>query len=155
MSLYQVAGRLDDAACFRCRRVGTAWLLDNMVYHDDWGGPTNGSDVKVGSAALMTIALAERRLLTGETIHDEVMRSLGRFMFAQQKPNGGFFTKWYVRPGRWIASRPRPIIPGEALWALALLHEAFPGEGWDSRPGRRPTSSRCCATTRRGSISRH
>ncbi len=21
--------------------------------------------------------------------------------------------------------------PGEALWALALLHEAFPGEGWD------------------------
>ena len=22
--------------------------------------------------------------------------------------------------------------PGEALWALALMHEAFPGEGWDT-----------------------
>ena len=21
--------------------------------------------------------------------------------------------------------------PGEALWGLAMLHEAFPGEGWD------------------------
>lgn len=132
MSLYQVGGRLDDAAAFDAAESGTAWLLDNMVYHDDWGGPTNGSDVKVGSAALMTIALAERRLMTGETVHDEVMRSLGRFMFAQQKPNGGFFTKWYVETETMDRVSTSAYYPGEALWALALLHEAFPGEGWDA-----------------------
>ena len=31
--------------------------------------------------------------------------------------------------------------PGEALWALALTHEAFPGEGWDE-PARRGGSCR-------------
>ncbi len=131
MSLYQAAGRLDDPAAFNAAEMGTAWLLDNLVYHDDWAGPGNGSDVKVGSVALMTIALAERRLLTGETVYDELMRSLGRFMLAQQKSNGGFYTKWYIETASMDRTSTSAYYPGEALWALALLHEAFPGEGWD------------------------
>lgn len=132
MSLYQVAGRLGDQGAFDAAERGTAWLLDNMVYHDDWAGPTNGSNVKVGSAALMTIALAERRLLTGETVHDEVMRDLGRFMLSQQKDNGGFYTKWFVETETMDRISTSAYYPGEALWALAMLHEAFPGEGWDA-----------------------
>ena len=131
MSLYQVAGRLGDESAFATAELATDWLLDNMVYRDGWGGPTDGNDVKVGSAALMTIALAERRLLTGEPVHDDAMRALGRFMLAQQKENGGFFTKWYVETETMDRVSTSAYYPGEALWALALLHEAFPGEGWD------------------------
>src|SRR5690606_29946541 len=32
--------------------------------------------------------------------------------------------------------RYSPFFTGEAYWALALLHETFPGEGWDE-PARR------------------
>jgi hypothetical protein len=132
MSLYQVAGRLDDAAAFEAAELGTAWLLDNMHYQEDWGGPAEGGEIKVGSAALMTIALAERRLLTGDPVHDDVMRALGRFMLAQQKDDGGFFTKWYVESETVDRVSTSAYYPGEALWALAMLHEAFPGEGWDA-----------------------
>ncbi len=131
MSLYQVAGRLGDEASFDAAERGTAWLLDNMVYRDNWGGPTNGTNVKVGSAALMTIALAERRLLTGEPLHDGTMRALGEFMRVQQKENGGFFTKWFVATEMMDLRSTSAYYPGEALWALAMLHEAFPDEGWD------------------------
>ena len=132
MSLYQVAGRLGDDEAFGAAESGSAWLLDNMVYRDGWGGPTNGSTIKVGSAALMTIALAERRLMTGETVYDDVMRALGNFMIAQQKENGGFFTKWFVATETMDRVSTSAYYPGEALWALALLHEAFPDEGWDA-----------------------
>lgn len=132
MSLYQVAGRLGDDRAFETAEAGTAWLLDNMVYRENWGGPTNGSNIKVGSAALMTIALAERRLLTGESIHDDAMRALGNFMVTQQKENGGFFTKWFVASETMDRVSTSAYYPGEALWALAMLHEAFPGEGWDA-----------------------
>jgi hypothetical protein len=132
MSLYQVAGRLDDDAAFEAAELGTAWLLDNMHYHDDWGGPVEGGEIKVGSAALMTIALAERRLLTGDPLHDDLMRAVGRFMLAQQKDDGGFYTKWYVESETVDRVSTSAYYPGEALWALAMLHEAFPGEGWDA-----------------------
>jgi hypothetical protein len=132
MSLYQVAGRLDDDAAFEAAELGAAWLLDNMHYHDDWGGPVEGGEIKVGSAALMTIALAERRLLTGDPLHDDLMRAVGRFMLAQQKDDGGFYTKWYVESETVDRVSTSAYYPGEALWALAMLHEAFPGEGWDA-----------------------
>lgn len=131
MSLYQVAGRLGDRAAFEAAERGTAYLLDQMHYHDDWGGPVEGGDIKVGTAALMTIALAERRLLTGEDTYDDVMRDLGRFMLAQQKPDGGFYTKWFVDSQEMDLVSTSAYYPGEALWALAMLHEAFPDEGWD------------------------
>ena len=132
MSLYQTAGRLGDERAFEAAEVGTGWLLDNMVYRDDWGGPTDGNNIKVGSAALMTIALAERRLMTGAPVHDDVMRALGNFMLAQQQENGGFYTKWFVETETMDRISTSAYYPGEALWALAMLHEAFPGEGWDT-----------------------
>ncbi|HLT21067.1 MAG TPA: prenyltransferase/squalene oxidase repeat-containing protein [Thermomicrobiales bacterium] len=132
MSLYQVAGRLGDAASFEAAERGTAYLIENMHYHDDWGGPVEGGNIKVGTAALMTIALAERRLLTGEDTYDDVMRALGRFLLAQQKEDGGFYTKWFVESESMDLVSTSAYYPGEALWALAMLHEAFPGEGWDA-----------------------
>ncbi|CAN5735746.1 hypothetical protein BH23CHL2_BH23CHL2_16020 [soil metagenome] len=131
MSLYQVAGRLGDEDAFEAAEDGTAYLIDNLYYYDDWAGPAEAGNIKVGAAALMTIALAERRLLTGETTHDDVMRDVGRFMVAQQKENGGFFTKWFLESETMDLVSTSAYYPGEALWALAMLHEAFPDEGWD------------------------
>jgi hypothetical protein len=132
MALYQVAGRLGDEASFEAAERGTAYLIDNMHYHEDWGGPVEDGNIKVGTAALMTIALAERRLLTGEELYDDVMRDLGRFMVAQQKADGGFYTKWFVDSQEMDLVSTSAYYPGEALWALAMLHEAFPDEGWDA-----------------------
>jgi hypothetical protein len=53
-------------------------------------------------------------------------------MLAQQKDDGGFFTKWYVESETVDRVSTSAYYPGEALWALAMLHEAFPGEGWDA-----------------------
>jgi len=131
MSLYQVAGRLGDVHSFDTAERGTEYLIDNLHYHDDWAGPAEAGNIKVGAAALMTIALAERRLLTGETVHDEVMRDLGRFMLSQQKEHGGFYTKWFLDSQEMDLVSTSAYYPGEALWALAMLHEAFPGEEWD------------------------
>lgn len=132
MSLYQVAGRLGDQAAFEAADRGVEWLLANMIERDDWAAPTNGVNAKVGGAALMTIALAERRLLTGDTRYDDVMREVGNFLLAQQRQDGGFYTKWLLASEEMDRVSTSAYYPGEALWALAMLHEAFPGEGWDA-----------------------
>lgn len=132
MSLYQLAGQLREPEYLRAADRGTAWLLDNMYERDDWAGPTDGRSVKVGSAALMTIALAERRLLTGDDRYDDVLRELGNFMVAQQREDGGFYTKWLIETDEMDLVSTSAYYPGEALWALAMLHEAFPTDGWDT-----------------------
>jgi hypothetical protein len=80
----------------------------------------------------MTVALAERHLATGDHEYDELMRELGRFIVAMQREDGGFYVFWLFdthQPDRVSTSR---YYPGESLWALALLAEAFPDEGWDA-----------------------
>jgi hypothetical protein len=99
--------------------------------NEEWLALSDDEDGKLGAAALMTIALAERRLLTADHQHDEVMRALGRFMVALQRPDGGFHIKWLFLNGRPETGTTSLYYPGEALWALALLHEALPDEGWD------------------------
>jgi hypothetical protein len=78
----------------------------------------------------MAVSLAERRLATGDTAHDELMREIGSFMLTLQRDDGGFALGWDMGADAPVAGTSR-YYPGEALWALALLHEAFPGEGWD------------------------
>lgn len=131
MSLYQVAGKLGDQDAFDAAERGTDYLIDNLHEHDDWAGPEEAGNIKVGAAGLMTVALAERRLLTGEDRYDDVMRGLGRFMRSQQREDGGYYTKWFVDSQEVDRVSTSAYYPGEALWGLAMMHEAFPGEGWD------------------------
>lgn len=131
MSLYQIAGRLDSPEALASADRATEWMLDRLKRHDDWAALSDDNTGKLGSTALMAVALAERRLATGDTRHDDVMAELGRFMVALQRPDGGFSLQWL-----FDAQMPDPVgtsiyYPGEALWALALLHEALPGEGFD------------------------
>jgi small neutral amino acid transporter SnatA (MarC family) len=134
MSLYQIAHRLGDQQAFATAERGTAWMLGHLVRVDDWAALVDEGaiDARLGATALMTIALAERRLMTGDPQHDATLRELGRFMLALQRPDGGFSVAWeFPRNG------PNPTgtsvyYPGEALWALAMLHEAFPSDEFDA-----------------------
>lgn len=133
MALYQAAGRYDDAGALAAADRATQWMIANLIEEDGWLAlaEPDRSRAKLGSSALMLVALAERRLVTGDPRHDEVMRGLGRFLVAMQRDDGGFHVAWEPprrAPDTVGTSR---YYPGEALWALALLHEAFPDEGWD------------------------
>ncbi|MEX2236060.1 MAG: hypothetical protein WEB00_00800 [Dehalococcoidia bacterium] len=131
MSLYQVAGRLGDEEAMATAELGLAWMLERLESYNDWRALTDVGEGKLGSTALMTIAMAERRLITGDTQYDQVMRQLGRFMVALQREDGGFHTKWYFNSNEPEVNETSLYYPGEALWAIALLHEAFPDDGWD------------------------
>ncbi len=96
MALYQAAGRYGDAEALAVADRATAWMLDNLVEADGWvalAAPA-GARAQLGSSALMAVALAERRLATGDDRYDDVMRGLGRFMVAMQRDDGGFHVAW-------------------------------------------------------------
>lgn len=131
MSLFQTAGRLDSTEAMTAADRGVEWMLDRLVPHDDWLALSDNNEAKLGASALMAIALAERRLLTGDEQHDEVMKALGRFMASLQREDGGFHIKWLLDENAPELGTTSLYYPGEALWALALLHEAFPEEGFD------------------------
>lgn len=133
MALFQSAGRDGDVEAFHAGDAAVAWMLDRLHRHEEWAALTtpDGGRAKLGASGLMLIALAERRLATGDTRHDEVMRELGRFLASMQRPDGGFHVAWMVAEGQPDLIGTSRYYPGEAAWGLALLHEAMPGEGWD------------------------
>ena len=133
MALFQSAGRDGDVEAIVAGDAAIQWMLDRLHRHEDWAALTtpDGGRAKLGASGLMLIALAERRLATGDTRHDEVMRELGRFLASMQRPDGGFHVAWMVADGQPDLIGTSRYYPGEAAWGLALLHEAMPGEGWD------------------------
>jgi hypothetical protein len=92
--------------------------------------------VATGATALLLAGLAERRIATGETVHDELMADLGRFLVGQVEDNGAVAGYWSPTSGEPIPDRYSPFFTGEAFWALARMHTAFPDDGWDE-PARR------------------
>jgi hypothetical protein len=133
MSLYQAAGYYADRDTLESADAGLDWLIDHTESRHGWSAPVlASSEIPLGAAALMTVSLAERRLATGDEQHDALMRELGRFMLALQRDDGGFEVAWDLRADEPVRGRTSRYYPGEALWAIALLAEAFPDEGWDT-----------------------
>jgi len=107
------------------------YMLDNLLEHDDWVAFTTPSrKVKIGSTGLMISALVHRRLATGDTAHDEVIRRAARFLVQQQELSGAM-------PAFWDRETQAPTVgtygafgTGEAMWALALAGQVFPDEGF-------------------------
>jgi hypothetical protein len=136
MSLYQahaagVAGALEVAD------RGVEWAEAHLVEHDDWVAVEPASNrVTTGAAGLLVAGLAERRRATGDAVHDELMRALGRFLLVHVEESGAVIESWNRREQRPAFGRYSPFFTGEVYWALALMHEAFPSEGWDE-PARR------------------
>jgi len=137
MSLYQLAivqqGRNHHVVEAADR--GMNYLLERAVDTGAGGiGPALSprGPVKTGTAALTLVSLAHRRILTSDQRFDDEMRALGRFLVGQQLSDGGMLNFWDPQTGAPIPEIRSRFATGEAAWGLALLHEAFPGEGWDA-----------------------
>jgi len=136
MSLYQVVRHGDPADADRllaAADLALGSMLDRVVPTADgasaWGD--DGADLKLGAAALLAVSLLDRRAITADITHDGLLVKLGRFMAGQQLADGSMLDAWdraTAAPDPAVRSR---YATGEALWALALLHETLPGEGFD------------------------
>jgi multiple antibiotic resistance protein len=129
MGLYQAAtAGIPDALDSADR--GVAWARGRLVDHDGWTALADGTTAPVGGAALLAAALVERRLLTGDTRDDDLMRALGRFMASMTLPDGAVISHYDVDQMAPIADSRSKYYTGEAYWALARLHRLFPDDGF-------------------------
>jgi hypothetical protein len=129
-SLYQLVAAGEPQFLEPADRA-LGYLLDWAFEHDGWTaiGPP-GDRARLGTVGFTAVALAQRRALTGDHSRDELMRAMGRFILAQQQPDGAILAYW--DPAR---EQPSPgeygkFATGEAVWALIELDNTFPGEGW-------------------------
>jgi hypothetical protein len=131
MSLEQAAtAGLEGAA--EAADAGTAWAMRKAVVREDWTALTDESRrvIPAGASALWLSGLVERRLRTGDPVHDELMRRLGRFLAGQVEDSGAVSASWDPRAGAPVPEDYSPFFTGEVFWALGRLHRLFPDEGW-------------------------
>ena len=129
MGLYQAAAAgLQGAA--RSADRGTEWALDNLVERDGWSAFGGSGRVTTGATALLTAGLTYRAEVTGDDRYDRLMARLGRFLLAQTEPSGAVLASYSEADGAPVAGEYSKYYTGEAYWALARLHRAFPGQGW-------------------------
>jgi hypothetical protein len=130
MGLYAAASAGIPSALESADR-GLAWARDHLIEHDGWTALADqDSGAPTGGAALLAAGLAERRILTGDTSNDELLRGLGRFMAAMTLPDGAVIAQFNpVSMEPDTASRSK-YYTGESYWALARLHRLFPHDGF-------------------------
>lgn len=129
-SLYQlvVAG---ESQFLAAADLGLEYLLERQIDHEDWASVADPTDrAKLGTTGFVVVALAQRRQLTGDHVHDELMRALGRFIIAQQEPDGSIRAYWNQQTRTSSPGEYGPFATGEAAWALVELDNTFPDEGW-------------------------
>jgi small neutral amino acid transporter SnatA (MarC family) len=129
MGLYQAAAAGVPGA-LRSADRGTEWALDRLLNRNGWAAVDWEGQVETGSTALLAAGLVIRREATGDTRYDGVLRRLGRFLVAQTEPSGAVLAEYDPVRGAPVAGEYSRYFTGEAYWALARLHRAFPGEGW-------------------------
>ena len=129
MGLYQAAAAGLPGA-LRSADRGTEWALDRLLERDGWAALEGEGRVTTGATALLAAGLVIRREATGDTRYDDVLRRLGRFLVAQTEPSGAVLASYDTARGAPVPGEYSKYYTGEAYWALARLHRAFPGEGW-------------------------
>ncbi len=132
MSLFQLAAAGDVQAIEPADRA-LAWMEASMERRDNWAAlrDPNSGDIELGASALMLAGLGQRRLATQDIRYDQLMHELARFILVMQQPDGSFLLAWLPSTGAPDPAQRSLYATGEAFWALTLMHEAFPGEGWD------------------------
>jgi small neutral amino acid transporter SnatA (MarC family) len=129
MGLYQAAAAGLPGA-LRSADRGTEWALDRLLRRDGWAALEGDGRVTTGASALLAAGLAVRREATGDTRYDDVLRELGRFLRAQTEPSGAVLASYDTARGAPVPGEYSKYYTGEAYWALARLHLAFPGARW-------------------------
>jgi hypothetical protein len=130
MSLYQYAAAAGRPDVVATADRGLQFMLDHLLIEGDWQAwRSPGEEVQLGSNALLVAALVMRREATGDRRYDDLMRRVGRFLLAQQQPDGRMHAYWNPDIRQSVPVQGK-FATGEAAWALALLDGQFPGEGW-------------------------
>jgi small neutral amino acid transporter SnatA (MarC family) len=129
MGLYQAAAAGLPGA-LRSADRGTEWALDRLLRRDAWAALEGEGRVTTGATALLAAGLVIRRDATGDSRYDEVLRELGRFLLGQTEPSGAVLASYDLARGAPVPDEYSKYYTGEAYWALARLHLAFPGERW-------------------------
>ncbi len=129
MSLYQLtrSGEIDylDPA-----DRGLQWMLDRLEPAGDGLAFADGSTAKLGASALLAVSLAQRRLATDDSSHDDTLLGVARFLRGQQRTDGSMLNFYDLGAQAPVPDETSVYATGEALWAMALVHEAFPLEGF-------------------------
>ncbi len=129
MGLYRAAAAGLPAA-LRSADRGTRWALDRLLERRGWAAIDWEGRVETGATALLVAGLLLRRDATADNRYDGVLRRLGRFLVAQTEPSGAVLAEYDPARGARVTAEHSRYFTGEAYWALARLHRAFPGEGW-------------------------
>jgi hypothetical protein len=130
MSLYQYAAVASRPEVVPQADRGLDFMLGHLVAGPGWQAwQPPGEGIQLGSNALFVAALVMRRRATGDPAYDGLMRDVGRFLLAQQQPDGRMYALWDPATGEAVPVSGK-FATGEAAWALALLGEVLPGEGW-------------------------
>jgi small neutral amino acid transporter SnatA (MarC family) len=129
MGLYRAAAEGLPRA-LRSADRGTEWALHRLLERDGWAAVEWEGEVDTGATALLVAGLVLRREATSDTRYDDVLGRLGRFLVAQTEPSGAVLASYDAAARAPVAGDYSKYFTGEAYWALALLHRAFPGEGW-------------------------
>jgi hypothetical protein len=112
--------------------AGVAFANTRLHDEHDWTALYNGyGDLETGASALYLAGLGLRRQATGRHDLDDEMHRLARFLEAQTEAPGSVLA--YRHPGGDpLPGVYSPFATGQVFWALALMHQQFPGEGWDA-----------------------
>jgi len=129
-ALWQAAGAGFDAALGPAAN-GVAFGNQHLHDEGDWSAIYNGTGpLETGASALYLAGLGLRRQVTGASDLDGEMHRLAAFLVAQTEERGSVLA--FREPnGAPLAGNYSPFATGQVFWALALMHEQFPGEGWD------------------------
>ena len=129
MGLYQAAAAGLPGA-LRSADRGTEWALDRLHESDDWAALEGEGRVTTGATALLAAGLVIRREATGDKGYDDELRRFGRFLLVQTEPSGAVLASYDTLREAPVPGEYSKYYTGEAYWALARLHLAFPGESW-------------------------
>jgi multiple antibiotic resistance protein len=129
MGLYQAAAAGVPTA-LRSADRGTRWALDRLLERDDWSALTWQGETPTGATALLVAGLTIRRDATGDARYDAVLRRLGRFLAGQVEPSGAVLASYDAERSAPVPGEYSKYYTGEAYWALARLHRAFPDESF-------------------------
>jgi hypothetical protein len=129
-SLAEAAAWADDERLVRAAHRAVTWLAGRARVQETRAWLEYEGERPVGAAALAVLALLE--LPGGAEEQQDLLRRLGRFLVAMQRPDGGFWSEYDPEADRgFIPEGHVPLyVPGEATLALARLCRVLPDAAW-------------------------
>jgi hypothetical protein len=130
VALYQLVGA-DERRFLAAADRSLGWLLANTVEADDWAAVAEpGARAQLGTAGFTIVALLRRAAITGDAASNDLAAAMGRFVIAQQQPDGSILAFWDPKAGAASPDEYGVYATGEALWALEELAAVDPGGPW-------------------------